>query len=178
MATFKLTVEAPSGKAGWNVAWWMGGEPMGQPFFVGEDEARPVLAAHERFARLFDGETRPLIDPAALHELGAGLYENWFAPAWRLAGRQIGLVGHDLVIQSTDGRVLDLPWELVELHPGLPVGCDAGWSVRRLPLPASAPEPLADEPLAAGPLRVVFLAAAPVDQPQLDFEREALGHSR
>ncbi len=80
-----------------------------------------------------------------------------------------GLALRDLIIRSADRRVLNLPWELVELAADLPVGCDAAWSLRRSPVAKLSP---AGGPLRPGPLRILFLAAAPVDQAQLDYEHE------
>ena len=64
--------------------------------------------------------------------------------------------------------MLNLPWELVELAPDLPVGCDAASAGRSPSMDATA----AAVAFRPGPLRILFLASAPTDQGQLDFERE------
>ena len=105
-----------------------------------------------------------------LRALGEGLKQAWFAPRW--ADVEANLEGpgpHDLLIRSGDPRILNLPWELVELLPGLPLGCDAGWGPRRMPASGAAPGHVA---LTPGPLRILFLAAAPTDQRRLFYERE------
>jgi hypothetical protein len=84
-----------------------------------------------------------------------------------LDGR-LGSGPHELFIRTMDPSLLNLPWELIELLDDLPLGCDASWSLRRTPLKLLA----ADGALEPGPLRILFLAAAPVDQPRLDYERE------
>jgi hypothetical protein len=82
----------------------------------------------------------------------------------RLAG------GHRLVVRSGDPAVLNLPWELLPVGlGGGPVGCDPAWELYR----AHPQAPDADRgPLPPGPPRLLFVAAAPEDQSQLDYERE------
>ena len=74
-----------------------------------------------------------------------------------------------MVVQSADHDVLNLPWELVELDRDRPVGCDAAWSLCRSPLTGQLE---AGGSLRPGPLRILFLASAPTDEAQLDYERE------
>lgn len=65
--------------------------------------------------------------------------------------------------------MLNLPWELLPFgRDGTAVGCDSAWElVRTMPsVPAATAAP------SAGPLRVLFVAAAPEDQGQLVFEKE------
>ncbi|HMH48714.1 MAG TPA: tetratricopeptide repeat protein [Candidatus Acidoferrum sp.] len=100
--------------------------------------------------------------------MGRVLFDTWFAPVWDTLGPRVRSGQHSLLIQSAEPAVLNLPWELVELGDGLPLGCDAGWSLRRTSLPALAFNTSFDP----GPLRIVFLASAPLDLAQLDFERE------
>jgi hypothetical protein len=101
--------------------------------------------------------------------MGSALFDAWFASAWGAIGPRVRSGQHRVLIQSADPAVLNLPWELVELGDGLPLGCDAAWSLRRTSLPML---PTGGGALDPGPLRIVFVACAPLDLPQLDFERE------
>jgi hypothetical protein len=89
-----------------------------------------------RFLDLFEQGSRPLVDPEGLWAIGLSLFATWFEPAWSaVANHPDGPGPRDLVIRSADRRVLNLPWELVELAPDLPVGRDAARSMRRSPSP-------------------------------------------
>jgi tetratricopeptide (TPR) repeat protein len=169
---YKLTlqIDATETPPGWRAQWSRDDRPIGEPITVQDQAARAIADLSRRFLEMFEQGGRPLVDPEALRAIGRGLFATWFAPAWSaIAADGDGPGPHDLLIQSADRRVLNLPWELVELAPDLPVGCDAAWSLRRSPLKKTA---AADVPLRPGPLRIAFLAAAPTDQDQLDYERE------
>jgi hypothetical protein len=172
MTTLTLEIKALAGEPGWSGAWSVDGDAAGETLRVAGEAAASLARLSQRYQGLFAGDLRPLVDPATLRALGAEIERLWLAPAWAHLRPRVGATAENaLVIQSTDGAVLDLPWELVELHPDLPLGCDAAWTLRRLPA-ATSPAAAAAVQLAPGPLRVLFLAAAPLDQPQLDFERE------
>jgi tetratricopeptide (TPR) repeat protein len=165
-----LQIDATETPPGWQARWFRDNRPIGEPITVQDQAARAIADLSRRFLVLFEQDGRPLVDPESLRAIGRGLFATWFAPAWSaVAADGDGPGPRDLLIQSADRRVLNLPWELVELAPDLPVGCDAAWSLRRSPLKKAAP---ADSPLRPGPLRIAFLAAAPIDQAQLDYERE------
>lgn len=164
-----LTIQPLAEGGGWEGSWSQDGRPLGDPFRVGGEDAKGVRALSRSFLELFEQGKRPSTGPEALRALGRGLYNTWFRGAWgEVPTPPPG--SHVLVISSPDRHVLNLPWELVELHPDLPLGCDAGWAVLRTPLDRLASPAGALPP---GPLRVLFLAADPTDQRhRLDFERE------
>ena len=117
-----------------------------------------------RSARKFT-EPRPFVRwPGTLHDL---VRARLAAVTARLAFSG----PHRLVVQSADHHVLNLPWELVELEPDRPVGCDAAWALCRSPVTGQG-RMEAGGPLRPGPLRILFLASAPTDQAQLDYERK------
>src|SRR5262249_39793092 len=120
------------------------------------------------FPALFEQGGRPFTDPEELRGWGRTLFDLVFAPAWQAVQAALGPAPHQPLLHCGEPDLLNLPWELVERHPGLRLGCDAAWGLLRVPRdapPVAAPEP--------GPLRVLFQAAAPTDDPrQLDFERE------
>ncbi len=169
MPTLTLGIEPLSNQPGWTGRWSVDGTPAGTPFRVEGEDATTLAAVSRDFLELFESRQRPEVEASALVGLGAALHRIWLAPAW--ADLRIPAGGGDLVVASADGQVLNLPWELVEIAPGLPLGCDPGWTLRRLP-PLPGGMTLEMPPLGAGPLRVLFLAAAPTDQVLLDFEKE------
>src|SRR6185369_9445729 len=166
-----LRIDPLTPEAGWRAHWSAEGRPVGAGFAVAGPAAESLAGVNQRFLALFEGEIRPLVDPEGLRALGAELHRLWWEPVSREIAAALSPGGNGLVIASADRRVLNLPWELIERLPGLPLGCDAAWSVRRLPV-VDGTSAAAEPPLSAGPLRILFLAAAPIDQPQLDYERE------
>ena len=163
-----LQVDPTETPAGWRAQWHRDDRAIGEPILVQNQAAEAMADLSRRFLELFEQGGRPLVDPEALRAIGRGLFATWFdrpgPPSRRMGmGRRRGPV------IRADRRVLNLPWELVELAPDLPVGCDAAWSCVDRPWGQRAP---ANGSLRPGPLRIVFLAAAPIDQAQLDYERE------
>ena len=165
--------DPPPGRIG---RWFVEGQPAGEPISVVGQAARSMEDLSQRFLRLFEQggpaeqKTRPLTEPEALRDMGRQLFATWFEPAWPAIKAQLASTGpHQLVVQSADHDVLNLPWELVELDPNRPVGCDAAWSLCRSPLTGQLE---AGGSLRPGPLRILFLASAPTDEAQLDYERE------
>ena len=148
----------------------MQGQPAGEPIAVVGESVKALEDLSQRFLELFEQKSRPFTGPEALRAIGRQLFATWFEPAWPvIKGRLNSSGAHQLVIQSANHDVLNLPWELVELDPDRPVGCDAAWALCRTPLTG---ELEASGPLRPGPLRILFLASAPIDQAQLDYERE------
>lgn len=171
MPTLTLGIEPLSDQPGWTGRWSVDGAPAGTPFRVEGEDAATLAAVSQDFLELFESRQRPEVEASALAGLGAALHRLWFAPAWTDLAPRVPASGADLVVASADSSVLDLPWELVEIAPGLSLGCDPGWTLRRLP-PLPGGMALDLPPPGAGPLRVLFLAAAPTDQALLDFEKE------
>ncbi|MDR3635324.1 MAG: tetratricopeptide repeat protein [Isosphaeraceae bacterium] len=176
MTMLTLRIDPHDPPPGWTGRWFVAGQPIGEPFEVVGAAARSTVELSRRFLNLFErgGPTelkaRPYTAPEALRALGRELFATWFEPGWAAVKARLAATGpHQLVVQSTGHDVLNLPWELVELDSERPVGCDAAWALCRSPLDG----PLeAGGPLRPGPLRILFLASAPSDQAQLDYERE------
>ena len=170
MSSLTLRIESFDPQSGWQAAWHLdGGPPVAAPILITDTAAQAVMELGEQFLALFEGPGLPLTDARQLQAWGWRLHESWFQPVWEAVRPRFNAGPHDLLISSKDPRILNLPWELVELAPSLPVGCDAAWSLRRTSLERLAPSGGALRP---GPLRILFLAAAPVDQPHLDRDRE------
>ena len=173
MATLKLAISQADASPGWKTSWSVDGMEVSAPIMVDGPIARGINTVARDFEKLFEPDAlgqsrRPLADPPALRAMGRVLFDTWFAPVWDTVGPRVRAGQHRLLIQSEAAAVLNLPWELVELGDGLPLGCDAAWSLRRTSLPTL----VTGGSLDPGPLRIVFLASAPLDQAQLDFERE------
>jgi tetratricopeptide (TPR) repeat protein len=173
MSNLSLEIAPLPAGTGWTATWSRDAKVVGEPFTVDGERAAATAAIGREFDAIFESRTqkhRPLVIPEALRILGDRLVQDWFAPRWADVEPNLEKPGpHHLVIRSGDPVILGLPWELIELSPGLPLGCDASWGLRRMP--AGAAE-AGHGPLSPGPLRILFLAAAPRDQPSLFYERE------
>jgi tetratricopeptide (TPR) repeat protein len=168
MAALILDLAPTEARDGWQAAWSLNGQPILPSFPVTGPAARAMTSLGQRFLELFEQGVRPLTDPNTLQGIGRQLFETFFQSIWATVQPPGHAGPQTLLIRSQDPQILNLPWELVELAPGLPLGCDAAWSLRRTPLDRLA----ADRPLEPGPLRILLMTAAPTDQAQLDYERE------
>lgn len=173
MAMLELRID-PNGKRVGH--WFHDGEPVlaSSPDF--ESQAAELAAISQQFREDVEQKVPRFVEPAALSALGKRLFDVAFAPAWAVVAERLGGGPHTLVLRCSDPMLLNLPWELVEMQPDLPLGCDPRWAFLRLPLPADVAVrvPLPDP----GPIRLQFLAAAPTDSVPLDFEREEDGMLR
>ena len=172
----RLDLQITSIATGWRGEWSVDGRPIGEPIPVEVQAFRAMADLNARFTALFEPgggrerNSRPFAEAEALRAMGGLLFATWFEPRRSLVLADLDDAGpHELLVRSPVSEALNLPWELVELAGGRPVGCDAAWSSFRSPL-MKAPAP--GGALRPGPLRVLFVAAAPIDQPLLDYERE------
>jgi tetratricopeptide (TPR) repeat protein len=157
------------GPTDWQLHWVCDGQAIGEPIPLEAATLSAARAASRRFLDRFESKHRPFMDWTELQGLGTFLFDWVLTRVWEELQRHLGAEAHQLVLRCDDPDLLNLPWELLELQPGLPVGCDPGWAVIRSSFQPTA-RPSA--PLDPGSLRLLFLAAAPTDQRQLDFERE------
>ncbi|MDY3559533.1 CHAT domain-containing protein [Gemmata sp. JC673] len=163
MLELNFTADKPSAQ------WLRNNEPLGAAIALDGPALRTLDEVRSAFARPFELPHAPLIDSDAARALGRALYDVFFRPVEVYLPSPADQGPHTLVIRSADPTPFNLPWELVEL-PGraTPLGCDPTWAVLRVPSSVSSP-PTA---LAPGPLRLLFLAAAPEGDVPLDYERE------
>ena len=151
---------------------FLDGKPLTSQSLSPSDSAA-VREISRDFGSLFErGGCRPEKDAAAQRALGTRLFSLWLASVWDKI--QAGLPSGSsslLVIASESPEILNLPWELALSPGGDFLGVDPRFSIRRLP---SSGKMLAtfDGELRPRPLRLLFMACAPVDQPTLDYERE------
>ncbi|WP_040888845.1 hypothetical protein, partial [Zavarzinella formosa] len=152
-----------------NTASWLhDGRPVGSEISVSGVTAKSLGEIRLAFQAIFDRPGRPVVDPEMLRSLGRILYDTFFKSVESDLPSPSAGGSRTLFIRSADPAMFNLPWELVWL-PGkdLPIGCDPTWAVLRVPgapCPAAAPDP--------GPVRLLFLAAAPSGGVPLDFEKE------
>ena len=153
--------------------WSRDGALIGPAVALDGPTLRQLEELRIAFEGLFDRHRSPgpVVDAGLLRAMGDLLFETFvrgILPDLPAAGAR---GPHTLLVRSTDPAFLNLPWELVRL-PGsdLPLGCDPLWAVLRVPGGPAAPAP----PLPAdpGPLRLLFLAAAPDGDVPLDYEQE------
>lgn len=119
----------------------------------------------------FEQGQRPLADPVALAQLGAGLRDTFFLPFYGDFLDQLGQGEARLHFASSVPDCLNLPWELLPGRDGSFLVADGRIALRRgartdLPPPVGG--------LVAPPLRILFCACAPLDPhlPSLDYEKE------
>jgi hypothetical protein len=126
------------------------------------------------FGALFEQGCQPEKDADAQRALGKQLFDLWLATSWEKikASVPVGSLRF-LVIASEVPEILNLPWEL--LLPPLPdsdfLGINPLFRIRRFPSSVKQMAPFTGE-LRARPLRLLFMACSPSDQPTLDYEKE------
>jgi tetratricopeptide (TPR) repeat protein len=126
------------------------------------------------FGALFEQVCQPEKDADAQRALGKQLFDLWLATSWEKikASVPVGSLRF-LVIASEVPEILNLPWEL--LLPPLPdsdfLGINPLFRIRRFPSSVKQMAPFTGE-LRARPLRLLFMACSPSDQPTLDYEKE------
>jgi hypothetical protein len=148
------------------------GEAVASNQSLSPAESQAVRDFSRRYSALFEPPHVPHIAADNLKVLGAELFNLWLAKAWdKVAAKVPSGARRLLVIASDVAEVLNLPWELLRPADGDFLGFDPKFSIRRLPW---LDQPLApfSGTLPARPLRILFMACAPTDQVQLDYERE------
>ncbi|HKV38055.1 MAG TPA: CHAT domain-containing protein, partial [Blastocatellia bacterium] len=149
------------------------GSPVRTNLALSPADRHAVRELSQQFNDLFERRGGPSVTAAGLNFIGNRLFELWLLPAWDEIKSRLPHAAQvtTLLIATDIADVLNIPWELLKPAGRDFVGFDARFSVRRLPrfetrLPAFAGQ------LPPGPLRVLFMACAPLDQAPLDFERE------
>ena len=163
---------------GWRGQWSLNQKTVGDQISVAATAVRPFATLTKQLDEAFgrtdaEGYGRPVIVPhASLVGLGDELFSTWCGKLWPELADQIQGQPARLMIKSDCQTALNLPWELMPSGASAGeefLGCESSWLVYRTPREDSGE---AKPELRAGPLRVLFLTAAPTDQSPLDYEQE------
>jgi hypothetical protein len=150
----------PEARFGWHVR--LDGQVVAANLSLTPVQSREVRELAWRYGQLFERRTLPQLAREAQAGLGSALFALWLAPAWSALSAKLGLGDQRTVlIRSASPAILNLPWELLRTG-GEPLGSDARWALRRVPIIEGAVEsgPAVSE-LPPGPLRVLLMVAAP-----------------
>ena len=152
---------------------FLDGKPLASNQSLSQSDSAAVWVISRTFCTLFEqGGCRPEKDAAAQRALGERLFSLWLASSWDkiLAATSSGSSSL-LVVASESPEILNLPWELLLPPGGEFLGVDPRFFISRLPRSGKMLATF-DGELRPRPLRLLFMACAPVDQPTLDYERE------
>jgi hypothetical protein len=136
-------------------------------------DSQAVREISRSFGALFEQDgCRPEKDADAQRALGKQLFDLWLATSWEkiMAAVPVGSLRF-LVIASDIPEILNLPWELLLPPDSDFLGINPLFRIRRFPSAAKQMASFTGE-LRARPLRLLFMACAPTDQPTLDYEKE------
>ena len=131
-----------------------------------------VRQLSRRYSSLFEQSCRPEMDSGAEAALGAQLFALFLASSWdRISAALPSGSTRFLIVASDASEILNLHWELLHPPSGEFLGLDPRFAIRRLPGSEKKLETFHGE-LRPRPLRLLFMACAPIDQATLDYERE------
>lgn len=100
-------------------------------------------------------------------ELAQDLFDIWLASSWEEINKIFETKSQcTLVIASDISEALNLPWELLRPKDGEFLGIDPNFRIRRLPKRDELEKSRSELP--SSPLRIIFMACAPIDQAPLD----------
>jgi tetratricopeptide (TPR) repeat protein len=150
----------------------VGDETIATNQSITPERSRHILRFAEQYNALFESRFGAQVTKENLRALGVEMFNAWLAPVWeKINAKVTSGAPRWLVVASDDAGVLNLPWELLCPPEGDFLGVDAKFSVRRLPYADRPLFPFVGD-LPPRPLRVLFVACAPLNHQQLDCERE------
>jgi len=134
------------------------------------DDTRVLQSISNKFNSYFECRP-PVLSPDSQAIMGEQLFKILLSSHWDEIKKKI-IIGSRrvLVIASPASDVLNLPWELLRPPGDRHLGIDPRFSIRRLPSAKEMPRFEGD--LRPRPLRLLFMACAPIDQDPLDYELE------
>jgi tetratricopeptide (TPR) repeat protein len=135
-------------------------------------DSQAVREISRGFGAIFEQGCIPEKDADAQRALGVQLFDLWLASSWEKikAAVPVGSLRF-LVIASEIPEILNLPWELLLPPESDFLGINPLFRIRRFPSSARQMAPFTGE-LRPRPLRLLFMACSPSDQPTLDYEKE------
>jgi hypothetical protein len=150
----------------------LSGNPITSNQSLSLPDSRAVREISCRFGSLFEQGCMPEKDADAQRALGRQLFDLWLATSWEKirAAVPVGSLRF-LVIASEIPEILNLPWELLLPHDSDFLGIDPLFRIRRFPSSARQMASFTGE-LRPRPLRLLFMACSPLDQQELDYEKE------
>ncbi len=135
-------------------------------------ESQAMRDFSHQYNILFEQRRQPHITSDYLKAKGAELFNVWLAKHWDKITAKIPVGSIRLLVIASDvPDILNLPWELLRPPKGDFLGFDQKFSIRRLPY-ADKILPTFEGQLLPPPLRIFFMACAPRDQPELNYEQE------
>jgi tetratricopeptide (TPR) repeat protein len=135
-------------------------------------DSQAVREISRSFGALFEQGCQPEMKADAQRVLGKQLFDLWLATSWEKIKSGVPVCSlRFLVIASEIPEILNLPWELLLPPDSDFLGINPLFRIRRFPSSARQMAPFQGE-LRARPLRLLFMACSPSDQPTLDYERE------
>jgi tetratricopeptide (TPR) repeat protein len=136
------------------------------------EDSQAARELSNQYNALYERRYAPGLILDDLKLLGGQLFNLWLKRAWaEISARLKPGARRVLVIASVVPEILNLPWELICTESGNFIGLDPKFAVRRLPKKDS-PLAQANTSLLPRPLRILFMACAPREEAQLEFERE------
>ena len=134
---------------------------------------RAMCELSQRYNAMFEQhDQRTGITAENLRALGVELFNLWLERTWDRIMARVPVGNRCLLVIASDvADVLNLPWEILIPAGRDFIGFDPKFGIRRLPWSDRSPAPVAGA-LPPRPLRILFMACAPQDQPPLDYERE------
>jgi tetratricopeptide (TPR) repeat protein len=150
----------------------VGGEVVASNQSLSPAQSKSVREFSQRYNAQFEQHKKARLAAEDLSALGAELFELWLAQAWEQVAARVPVGARRMLVVASDmPDALNLPWELLRTPDGDFMGSDAKFSIRRLPWLERQLAPFSGQ-LRPRPLRILFMACAPKDQPSLDCERE------
>ena len=135
-------------------------------------DSRSVREISRSFGSLFEQGCRPEMDADAQRAMGKQLFDLWLAPSWDKITAAVPVSAlRFLVIASDIPEILNLPWELLLPPESDFLGINPLFRIRRFPSTTRQMATFAGD-LRPRPLRLLFMACSPSDQPTLDYEKE------
>jgi tetratricopeptide (TPR) repeat protein len=167
--TFQITMETTPSQSTFHYHVLQDGRIVSSNQNLSETDTNAVHDISRQYALLFELFDTPALSIQAQEQLGKRLFDLWLASIWDdikipMSSKRI------LVIASDASDVLNLPWELMLPPDGDFLGVDPLFSIRRQPNVKELAK--FDGDYRARPLRLLFMACAPVDQNPLDYELE------
>jgi hypothetical protein len=151
------------------------GNPITSNQSLSPSESQAVRELSRSFAALFEQWCRPEKDAEAQRALGRQLFDLWLASSWEKIRAAVPVSAlWFLVVASEVPEILNLPWELLLPPESDFLGINPLFRIRRFPSSARQMAPFTGE-LRPGPLRLLFMACFPSDQPTLNLRKRGGG---